>query len=167
MTFIYYVPYIYLPTNQVAGIAAVCYRYLSIIKDIHNGVPNRDSTIKNVRPYIYHPSVLSFLLNKSINEYASRKRINKTRWKLSELKLRSRPISEMLPPKEEILVSHLISLFWRWKGKLLPGGKKIPKSYLDLIRKYDASYNPEGEACKRIDFLSESHYNDDRWWYND
>ena len=58
MTHLFRLPYMYMANTQLVAMHVVVCRYLSIIYDIHNDIPNQHFAIKPVKKYWYHPKYL-------------------------------------------------------------------------------------------------------------
>jgi len=158
------VPYVYLATRQLLSFRLMTIRLLGIIHDVHNDIPNPDWDDPLVPVYMYHPSFLKWSHAKATSELLRR---GYKPGKLADrlVQVKSRPLAEWLPPTDDEIAEDLAWLIQQWKQRLLPGGEKIPASYIDLLKeKY--GYGPEQAACERVDWLSGRHRDSDSGWYH-
>lgn len=158
------IPYFYLPSRQLITIRLSCIRLLGIIHDIHHDIPNKDWNLKFLDVYLYHPSFLRWAYVKSRNELARRTNCKSSKLDLRFVKLRSRKLSDFVPPNDRDLAEDVVWLLKSWQKYYDKTGAKIPKNYIEVMQKhYD--YEPKEEASKRIDELSGRHRDADRGWY--
>lgn len=136
---------------------------IEIIYRIHNDLPAKNWHIDPVSHFMYHPSFLRWVHAKSTTEL--KRRGKQTRMLDSKFAtLRSRPLSELVPPDDDGIADDVCWVMQHWEPELFDGGQKIPESYLDPVRKKYA-YKPKEAALERIDFISGRHRDSDRGWY--
>lgn len=158
------IPYYYLPTVQVTALRLSAIRLLHIVHDIHHSIPNPDWHYYQVKYYMYHPSFLRWVYAKSTTELKARGRQPKKLLEDRFMRLRSRNISEFIPPNDAEIAEDIVWLLEKWKYRYFPGGRSLPLSYVELVKdKY--GYNPKQAACERIDEVSGYHRDADREWY--
>ena len=157
------VPYIYLPHKHLFGLRVMSVKLLKIIHDVHHDIPNHEWFEPHVPVYMYHPSFLRWVYAKVTTELARRGySVRKLDDKLIQLK--SRPLSEWLPPTEDEIAEDVAWLLQQWKHKLLPGGERLPRSYVELAERI-YGHTPEQEACARVADSSGRHRDADFGWY--
>lgn len=159
------VPYFYLPNLHVVPLHASAYRLLLIIHDIHHGIPNKDWDYPQVKAFMYHPSFLRWVFLKARCEMLARKMNPKVLLPKRLIGLKSRSLSDFIPPTDTELAEDVVWLLLRWQTRLRPGGKKLPQSYVDL------ALNSYGDCVRkasheRVDENSGHHRDYDREWYN-
>lgn len=157
-------PYVYLPTTQVRMLRLSSLRLLAIIHDVHHDIPNVDWHFPQVKFYMYYPSYLRWVYAKSTTELAARgvkvRKLMEDRF----MRLRSRNISDFIPPTDAEIAEDVVWLLEKWKWKYFPGGKSLPINYIELAKEV-YGYTPKQAAYQRIDEVSGHHRDADRGWY--
>lgn len=159
------VPYIYLPSIQVRCLRLSALRLLAIIHDVHHSIPNVDWYHPQVKYYMYYPSYLRWVYAKSTTELLNRgnkpKRLMEDRF----MRLKSRNISDFIPPTDAEIAEDVVWLLEKWKWQYFPGGIPLPINYVELAKEV-YGYTPKQAAYQRIDEVSRHHRDADRGWYH-
>jgi len=159
------VPYIYLPTSQIASLYSYSYGLLKIIHDVHHEIPNDKWRLPYVKAFMYHASFVRWVFVKSKKELV--KRGTEAKVELSEaiIRLKSKPLSEFVPPTDADIAEDIVWLLESWKTRYCQGGIHLPMSYVELAKNH-YGYSPQGAANERIEHFSGSHRDADREWYH-
>jgi hypothetical protein len=142
-----------------------CLRLLAIIHDVHHDIPNKDWHHPQVKFYMYYPSFLRWVYVKSTEEMKRRDLKPKDLLQDKFIALRSRNISDFIPPNDAEIAEDVVWLLEKWKWKYFPGGTPLPISYIELVKEL-YGYNPKQESSKRVDQVSGHHRDADREWYH-
>lgn len=162
------IPYRYLSDFDLESTYAYSGFLLRLIRDLHHDIPNEKMMKPAVRPhveaYMYHASFIRWIFVRSYDEQIRRNRYLPFDIGEDIINLRSRSISDFLPPKDNDIADDVVYLFQQWSEYERYGGEPIPRSYLDLAKAFHG-YDPPERTCERIDDLSGRHYKDDTGWY--
>ncbi|MAE81344.1 MAG: hypothetical protein CMB80_01320 [Flammeovirgaceae bacterium] len=158
------VPFIYLPDNHVRALYLSSYRLIKIIHDVHHNIPNADWHHDQVKAFMYYPSFVRWVFDKSKFEFSKRGFRCKIILDDALRSLRSYPLSHFIPPTEQELAEDIVWLLYKWRTRYSPGGQKLPQSYSQLSEKYHG-YSAEQAAIERVDQVPGRHRDADRGWY--
>lgn len=158
------IPYKYLPDGFLTWLRSKSFSLLIIISDIHNNRPNNKWRIPGVSDLLYHPSFLCWVHIKANQELRSRGK--KVKLLLSEemKSLRSKPLSDLIPPSDAEIAEDIV-WFFESRAFHFKGGQKFPLFYLRLANKY-YDYVPNEAAQARIDETAGYNCDIERRWYS-
>lgn len=159
------IPYWYLSDNDLRQLYSTANNYLKVIYSLHHHEPTEyGQLLSRVKHFMYHPSFLIWVFDKGKQEMIDRGM--KPQIVLSDgiRNLRSRRLSEFIPPDDAEIAEDVVCLLERWSIAIRPGGKKLPSSYVDLAKEhYD--YNPDKACYQRIDQDTWHDHHSDSGWY--
>lgn len=162
------IPYYYLPTYLLLKHLNFSRIALNVIHDIHHDIPNKKWWIKSARAYMYYPIFLCWVHAKARRELRRRKTkpsvttlVENHDLRPEILKLRTKPLSDFIPPKDDDLAADVV---WLLDYKYTKEGMNLPYSYLELARQYYGDEVDE-RSHQGIDYAQGSHRDADRGWY--
>ena len=159
------VPYYYLPDTQVRKIASLSHWLLGVVHDVHHDIPNEKWDNPYVKSFMYHPSFLRWCFVKSSKELRKRNLELSIELAPEVIQLRSRPLSEFIPPTDRDLADDVVWLLDSWTRTKNVGGELLPRSYVELAARYH-DYTPQQAANQRVAWAAGGHRDSDRDWYH-
>lgn len=159
------IPYYYISVGMVRGMHAKLHAAIRVVHDIHNDIPNINNDNEIARTYLYHASFLRWAHDKVAQEMVARGFNHQSPLPEEYLKLRSRRISEILPPTDDEIAQEAIILLEMYRKPGRFGRIKLPHSYVELAEQF-YGYTPSEASLQGVDSVSGHHRDNDAGWYS-
>src|SRR5688572_6457204 len=160
-------PLYYIPTNILRFHLHNCLQWLKAIRCIHERRPRiLPLYYTYYKKYLYHAELLkwTYMKGATVLKQRHQKFCQEPLWSSLQV-LKSRPLSEVLPPSEKQLALETIGLFELLGEMPRADLNLLAVSYLSLAKKYYHGFEPQARATARIEYFCVVDFSVGEGWY--